>query len=237
MFENIYKFLSRRMSQGACIKSMLDFCSLSHRRAPRVSLQHTASTKFVNVFKLQTRGFSLVETLVAVSILSLVIAGTLTAVQKSIQSSLYSKNQIFAFYLAQEGMEFIKNIRDENALRSVAGGTNTWLTGLSAQTGDPCWFGGGGVSQKTCTIDSNVGIANGGVVACSGGFGTCPYLRQDSATGLLGYTAGWTLTNFKREIQFQSISSNEISVVISISWISGATNRSFQIRESLFNRQ
>lgn len=187
--------------------------------------------------KKSSKGFSLVETLVAVSVLSLVIAGTLTAAQKAIQSSLYAKNQIFAFYLAQEGMEFIKNVRDENALRSVAGGTNTWLTGLSAQTGDPCWFGGSGVSQKTCTIDSNVGIANGGVSTCSGGFGTCQNLRQDTNTGLIGYTSGWNTTNFKREIQFQSISSNEVSVVISISWISGATNRSFQIRESLFNRQ
>ena len=178
-----------------------------------------------------SKGFSLVETLVAVSILSLVIAGTLTAVQKGIQSSIYAKNQIFAFYLAQEGMEFIKNIRDENALNSVSGGSKKWLTGLSNISSDPCYFG------KTCTIDSNIGIQNGGVAACSGGFGTCPNLRQDPASGLLGYTSTWTITNFKREIQFQSISANEVSVVISISWISGAVNRSFQIQETLFNRQ
>ena len=173
------------------------------------------------------KGFSLVETLVAVSILSLVIAGTLTAVQKGIQSSLYAKNQIFAFYLAQEGMEFIKNIRDENALHSISGLSNTWLTGMAAVAGDPCYFG------KTCTIDSNLKT----LATCSGGFGTCPYLRQDSATGLLGYTAGWTLTDFKREIQFQQITADEVLIIIQMSWANGGTNRSFTATETLFNRQ
>lgn len=177
------------------------------------------------------KGFSLVETLVAVSILSLTIAGTFTAVQKGLQSSSYAKDQVTAFYLAQDGMEFIKNVRDENALNSIGGGANKWLTGLSDLAGDPCFFG------KVCTVDSNVGVHNGGVVSCGGTFGTCPNLRQDSVTGLVGYNAGWTVMNFKREIQFQPINSDEVLVIIRMSWTSRGINKSFQITETLFNRQ
>ncbi|MEQ1561480.1 MAG: prepilin-type N-terminal cleavage/methylation domain-containing protein [Nitrospira sp.] len=183
-----------------------------------------------------SRGFTLVESMVAISILSIVIAGTFTAVVNGLQSSSYAKDQITAFWLAQEGMEFIKNVRDENALHSLAGGTNTWLTGLSAVTTDPCWFGGSGTAQKTCTIDSNIGVVNG-VATCAGGFGTCPVIREDPATGLMGYNGGWNATSFRREIQFQSISATEVAVTIRMSWTNRARSRSFQITETLFNRQ
>src|SRR3989338_6292235 len=99
-------------------------------------------------------GFTLVETLVAISILSISITATFTAVQNGIQNSTIAKDQTTAFYLAQEAMEFIKNKRDENALNSISGGPNQWLTGMSNAGGDPCYFGGGGTSQKTCRIDS-----------------------------------------------------------------------------------
>src|SRR3989338_5395469 len=96
------------------------------------------------------KAFTLVETLVAIGILSLSITATFTAVQNGIQNSTIAKDQTAAFYLAQEAMEFIKNKRNENTLNSISGGANNWLTGMSNLTGDPCWFGGGGISQKVC---------------------------------------------------------------------------------------
>ena len=132
-------------------------------------------------------------------------------------------------------MEFIKNVRDNNTLNKLNGGSNNWLYGLADTSSDLCWFG------NTCKIDSFVGIPNG-VTACSGGFGSCANIKQNTddtsgTYGLFGYTASWTDTNFKREIQFQSISANEILVTISISWLTRGVNHSFQVSESLFNRQ
>ncbi len=176
---------------------------------------------------LKNHGFTLVETLVAISILSLSIAATFTAVQNSIQESNIAKDETTAFYLAQEGMEFIKNLRDENALHSISGQSTNWLASLSSIPADPCYFG------KTCVIDSPLKAAS----SCSGGFGSCPVINQDPATLLFGYTSSWTPTNFKREIQFQQISADEISVIISISWVNRGINRSFQANETLFNRQ
>ncbi len=181
-----------------------------------------------------TGGFTLVETLVAISILSLSIAATFTAVQNGIQSSTIARDQTTAFYLAQEAMEFIKNIRDENALHTI--GTETtvnWLAGLSNVSTDPCYFG------KVCKLDSPLKTVSscGSAAVTSSPPGLCPNINQDPTTGLFGYTSGWTPTSFKREIQFQQISANEVTVVISMSWTNRTTAQSFQAIETLFNRQ
>lgn len=183
-------------------------------------------------------GFTLVETLVAVSILSLSIAATFTAVQNGLQNSTIAKDQTTAFYLAQEAMEYIKNKRDENALHSLNENpvTTSWLTGLSSVTTDPCWFGGGGVAQKTCEIDSPAKT----IAQCPGGFGSCDVLNQQDSTNLFSYLTGadWKPTIFKREIQLSQISvDREVEVTIRMSWTSRWGPKSFQVTETLFNRQ
>ncbi len=179
-------------------------------------------------------GFTLVETLVAISILTMSILGTFTAVQKSLQSSTFAKDEITAFYLVQESIEYIRNVRDENGLWSLqqislGNSGRSWLYGLSSTGVDPCYFG------KVCTID----IPQRVVSTCGGGAGSCSYLNQDSTTGLYGYTSGgnWVQTRFKREIQFQSISANEVQVSVTLSWVSGSITKSMTVRETLHNWQ
>ncbi len=195
------------------------------------------------------KGFSLVESMVAISILTLSISAAFTAVQSSLKSSGYAKDQIFAFFLAQEGFEAIKNLRDENALNYVSGGGETWLTGISEDTGDPCWFGGTGVGKKTCivSIDHSDGdiVLSSAAPCVAGQFGGCPNIKKqtDSSSnefGLLGYTVGngWVDTRFKREIQLTEISSDrEILVTINIRWNDRGVTRNFQITQSLFRLQ
>lgn len=173
------------------------------------------------------KGFTMVETLVAIGILSIAILGTYTAVQSGLQKSTMAKDEIVAFYLAQEAVEYVKNIRDENSLAGLSGTSVNWLAGLSAQASDNCYFG------KVCTIDSPLKTTS----HCTSGAGNCPNLRMDSNTGLWGYTGSWALTNFKREIQFQSISANEVRVNVAVYWTSRGSTKSFQVSEIIFNHQ
>lgn len=191
--------------------------------------------KTLNYFKKNIKishGFTLVETLVAISILTLSILAGFTAVNNGIKSSLTVKNQITAFYLTQEAMELIKNKRDDNALNFINEAATTWLTGMSAVVGDACYFG------KTCRIDT----IDRAVTDCALDIGgVCINLLQDtvvtSATkGMYGYNGSWTQTNFRRSIQFTSISTDEVRVTITISWTQGATVKTFQVSQSLFNR-
>lgn len=61
-------------------------------------------------------GFSLVEVLVAVTILLLVMAGPMRVLTSATNSTTYSSEQIVAYFLAQEGLELVQQGRDNQAL-------------------------------------------------------------------------------------------------------------------------
>ncbi len=58
-------------------------------------------------------GFTLVETLVAVAIFSVSIAAVISVVARGISSNTASKNRITANYLAQEGIEYMRQMRNK----------------------------------------------------------------------------------------------------------------------------
>ncbi|MBI2099827.1 MAG: prepilin-type N-terminal cleavage/methylation domain-containing protein [Candidatus Vogelbacteria bacterium] len=59
-------------------------------------------------------GFTLLETLVAITILIIGVLGPLTLAVNGIVDGLYAKNQITANFLAVEGMEKIVNLRNSD---------------------------------------------------------------------------------------------------------------------------
>lgn len=176
-----------------------------------------------NNFK-SKKGFTLVETLVAIGILSLSVLATFGAVQNSLQNSGLTKDRTTAFYLIQEGMEYVKNTRDSNALKYIGGYSSTWLTGMS-DFGDPCYFG------SKCQLDVN---ATPSITNCPSN--VCSQLRIDPTTGAYGFDSSWTPTTYTREIEFTSINSNEVRVTITISWVNRGQNKSVQVTQLLYAR-
>ena len=164
------------------------------------------------------RGFTIVESLVAITILVLVVTGVTSAVQTSLSSYIFSKNQIIAFYLAQEGFEQIRNWRDENRLKD-----QDWLYGL-----DPCFSGNG------CYF--NPAFDNAPKACPAPG---CPVVRRHDDTSFFSYGYGsgnyWTDTIFIREVSLEWVNSNEISVLVTVDWSKGAVNRQFKARENIFD--
>ncbi len=159
-------------------------------------------------------GFTLVETLVAITILLLAVTGPLTIAARSLNSANFSQDQITAFYLAQEGVEAVRNIRDKNA---IAG--QSWLAGL-----ENCLGG------SSCYIDST----NNTVSLCSG---SCPKIKYNSSSGFYGYNGGWSDSKFTRTIGISETSAAEALLTITISWQSGNLNRQFIINENILNWQ
>ena len=66
-------------------------------------------------------GFTLVETLVAIAIFTASILAVMAVLANSISDTNYAKKKMTAAYLAQEGIEYVRNKRDTNMLFSVNG--------------------------------------------------------------------------------------------------------------------
>lgn len=167
------------------------------------------------------KGFTIVESLIAISILILAVTGATVAIQSGISSYIFSKDQIVAFYLAQEGFEQIRNIRDENALAG-----RHWLDGLAEESGDPCYFG------QACFVDP---VNSTSAERCEQGVGQCPVLRQDENTGFFGYNVAWTPTIFTREITLASVDEDELTITVRVTWNKGIVPRSFEAKENIMN--
>jgi Tfp pilus assembly protein PilV len=77
------------------------------------------------IFTNKTAGYSLVEVLIAISILMITIVGPLTIAQKGLKNASFAKEQNTAFFLAQEGIEAIVKMREDSALASYVLNQNT----------------------------------------------------------------------------------------------------------------
>lgn len=70
----------------------------------------------MKLFKQRNGAFTLVETLVAISIFTVSILGLMLVLASGISNINYAKNKITASYLAQEGIEYVRNMRDTDGL-------------------------------------------------------------------------------------------------------------------------
>lgn len=161
------------------------------------------------------RGFTLIETLVAVSILMGAVAGPLTIAQKSLTIARGARGQITAHYLAQDALEYVRSVRDGNFI----GGSN-WLSNLG-----PC-------KNKACYADTTLSADR--ITSCSG---ACPALRYDAATGLYGYDRG-AATSIVREIRLDTFGSGreaEAVLTVRVLWQEAAGARELLVRENLYD--
>lgn len=163
---------------------------------------------------IKNSGFTLIETLAALSVLTLAVIGPLALASYAIRSASVSQNQFTTFYLAQEAMEYIKNKRDNIALA----GASDWLEGLGNCRG-----------TRGCVID----IPNNNIINCGGG--DCPKIKYDSATGFYNYSSG-VETSFIREIKLNDVvAGREARITVTVSWQEIFGPKSFILEENIFN--
>ena len=77
-------------------------------------------------------GFTFIEVIVAIFIMSIGVVGTLIAVQAAISSTSQSCSRLTAANLAQEGIEIVRSIRDTNWLEQRTATTTPWDENVGA---------------------------------------------------------------------------------------------------------
>lgn len=128
----------------------------------------------------KNKGFTILEVMGAIFILTIGIGGAFLLVQQSLSAASINKNRLIAAYLAQEGIEIVRNIRDSNWLAKRSVPSLFWDNGLAA--GD--W------RADASTTALNIAFATG------------TYLKVDS-NQMYNYSVG-SPTNFQRKISLRN---------------------------------
>lgn len=178
------------------------------------------------------KGFTIIETLVAIAILMISIVGPLTIAHKGLLAALYAHDQVTASYLAQDAMEYIKNVRDNNLINRP----EDWLNKL-----DTC-------EDKNCSVDTITGVPNdtnptaAGIVPCSS---NCN-LYLSTTNGYTMANSGNTKTKFSRYFFLTKVNANggntvgntvgnEYTATVIVSWKNGTISQEVKYESQLFN--
>jgi prepilin-type N-terminal cleavage/methylation domain-containing protein len=196
--------------------------------------------KKIKYNKSQKKGFTLIETLVAVFILTLALTGPIYIATLAIRSSVESRDNVSAYFLAEEAIEVVRNNRDNKSLQSDVSDAN-WLSDITG--GADCINNAGDTSTVCVLTRDNTGYSFSQCV------GTCPPLAFNP-TGDIIYgddsVSGSARSKFTREIYLQTADQDtgtginaekEINLVVTITWQDKGRDRRFQITERLHNQK
>lgn len=166
------------------------------------------------------RGFTLIETFVAIVILTTALAGALTLSSQGFNAADVAGDQITAAFLAQDALEYVQFVRDSTCLSGGCDSAGNWLSGLQ-----PC------LDSKGCYLDSSQ-PSNGNPRTCPDG--GCPTMNFDPTYGFYNYvgTQSGQINNnsvdsgsnvpskFTRSVFISRASGNddEVHVEVRVSW-------------------
>ena len=167
-------------------------------------------------------GFTLIETLVAISILLIAIVGPISLIGDALHRIYYAKDEMIAINLAQEGIEVARRVRDTNML---GGGTSpgNWLADL-------------GNGDYIIDAGNIAGAPGAFLVPC----GVCAGLPQTvyfhTATDLYRQGSVYDSTQFSRVVTISSagLGANERKVTSTVTWRTGGGTGSVSVWGYIF---
>ena len=161
---------------------------------------------------MNNKGFSLIEVVTAIFILTVGVGGAFSLIYQTLSAVYIVRSELTASFLAQEGVEIIKNLRDNAWLESRAATSTSWLTNLSEAGGDY------EVDHTTEYLSRS---------------NNSTYLKVDS-NGLMNYSSGDN-TNFTRSVALTNVSTTTVKVVVIVEWKTGGRNHSLEVVENITN--
>jgi type II secretory pathway pseudopilin PulG len=161
-------------------------------------------------------GFTIIEVIVSIFVLVVGILGAYLVVQFPFYYTSVSASQLTASYLAQEGAEIVRNVRDANLIVDPG----NWDSGLVTAKGTDC------EAPEFCetaydspTLVSRSGSAN---------------LLKINGDGFYDYSPLGSSTKFTREIVITPDGTEKLKVSVIVFWYEKGQNRQVEVREDLY---
>ena len=187
-----------------------------HNRGPALSL---------------SKGFSLLETIVAIAIIMIAIGGAFGLAPEGLNGARFARNQTVATYLAQEGIEVVRSIRDDNMLfQPNPEDPRNWLRGMT-----DC------IDSK-CTVNT----VTSSLHECIGSCDPVRFLLDPREGGVYGNGGDFDRdfdtedTIFTREVSIEELSNIagpnvEALITVVVYWNEGSIEKRTEIKTSLFD--
>ena len=162
-------------------------------------------------------GFTIIEVMMAIFVLTVAVGGSYALIQQTLISASLNQQKLIAYYIAQEGIEIVRNIRDSN-----------WLE--QREINPPVWDAG--ISEDLSTGQSEHYIVDYGNQELS----TCEdkNLNLDYENGLYGYSSGIP-TKFKREITISKIADYQLGVSVKVEWEERGRFHNIEVVDHLYD--
>lgn len=166
---------------------------------------------------MNTKAFTLIETMVAVTILTLAVTGSLFTASRAIIAAQNARTQLTASYLAQEGTEYVRAMRDNEYLSAYqVGGTNVSTVAWNN-------FLAGTINQcrtAECSLDLTrpMGYGSGSSLFQCTGEECKLYLLASGVYATERSGQSGTITPFMRTVQVTNVSLSEERIVSKVSW-------------------
>ncbi len=166
------------------------------------------------------RGFTMIELLITIAILSFGVLAVYELFYPIITYTHAVNLKFTASNLAQEGLEVVRNIRDNNFLAIAGGSDIRWSDGLLA-------------CQTGCQLDYKTSTSTEGQTNALTAYDPSAFLKINS-DGMYGYDSG-SSTPFKREVVINQISTDILKVTANVYWNYSGTNYTFSVDQYLYD--
>lgn len=170
-------------------------------------------------------GFTIIETLVAITILMIAIAGPLTIANQALHAALDARDQMIASNLAQETIEEVRNLKDNYAnegslLTIFQNHIDANFSSGNTYTAEADPFGS--YKFSTCTVEGNGDCA---LYLGSNGY---TYSQNDAVP-----------TNFFRSFTLAPVgdplSATEYLLTVNVSWNTNSAGNQIQVQDLISN--
>jgi len=156
------------------------------------------------------KGFTIIETMVAVFVIITGVVGVYTLLQQTMASIRVVSSKLTASYLAQEGVEIVRNIRDSNWIEQETVPSALWDDGILVGDWEADYLSRPLVSSY------------------SGNF-----LKMDT-DGYYSYASGVN-SKYQRKISIAKTGNYLIKVTVTVYWREKGVNNSIIVQENLYD--